>query len=38
MDYYKTCPECGTRLDPGEVCDCQRDELEEFLKEGADDA
>lgn len=21
--YYKTCPRCGSHLDPGERCDCQ---------------
>jgi len=21
--YYRTCPECGANLDPGEHCDCQ---------------
>ena len=20
--YYKTCPNCGAHLDPGEICDC----------------
>lgn len=24
MTYYRTCPECGAHLDPGEMCDCQR--------------
>lgn len=23
MQYYKICPRCGARLDPGESCDCQ---------------
>lgn len=23
MAYYKTCPECGAALDPGEKCDCE---------------
>lgn len=23
---YKTCPYCGANLDPGEECDCRRDE------------
>ena len=23
MAYYKTCPECGAALDPGEICDCK---------------
>lgn len=27
MGYYRTCPICGASLDPGEICDCQTDEL-----------
>lgn len=23
--YYRTCPECGAHLDPGEKCDCEND-------------
>ena len=23
MSYYRTCPECGCNLDPGEICDCK---------------
>jgi hypothetical protein len=23
MSYYRTCPDCGSNLDPGEICDCQ---------------
>ena len=23
MPYYKTCPDCGAHLDPGERCDCK---------------
>lgn len=23
MGYYRTCPDCGANLDPGERCDCQ---------------
>lgn len=23
MAYYRTCPHCGSNLDPGERCDCQ---------------
>lgn len=26
MRYYKTCPECGSHLDPGEHCDCDKEE------------
>lgn len=29
MPYYKTCPECGAHLDPGEKCDCQEEDEEE---------
>lgn len=25
MPYYKICPNCGAALDPGEVCDCQKE-------------
>ncbi len=25
MSYYKTCPNCGARLDPGERCDCNKE-------------
>ena len=21
---YKTCPDCGSHLDPGEHCDCEK--------------
>lgn len=40
MDYCRICPECGARLDPGEICDCQSnglDELAEFLNGGDGD-
>ena len=26
MAYYNTCPNCGSNLDPGELCDCQGNE------------
>ena len=26
MSYYKVCPYCGSHLDPGEVCDCDKKE------------
>jgi len=32
VSYYRTCPDCGVNLDPGEICDCQdksRAKLEE---------
>lgn len=25
MGYYRTCPQCGSHLDPGEACDCQKE-------------
>lgn len=25
MGYYRTCPQCGSHLDPGESCDCQKE-------------
>lgn len=25
MSYFKTCPECGAHLDPGEECDCKEE-------------
>lgn len=29
MAYYKTCPDCGAALDPGEKCDCQSEKERE---------
>lgn len=26
MSYYRTCPDCGAHLDPGEICDCKETE------------
>ena len=26
MPYYWTCPYCGANLDPGEKCDCNKEE------------
>ena len=25
MAFYRTCPDCGASLDPGERCDCQEE-------------
>lgn len=25
--YYRTCNHCGSNLDPGEKCDCQKDRI-----------
>lgn len=40
-NYFKTCPHCGARLDPGERCDCRKAKAEarpakpQTKKEGA---
>lgn len=26
MSYYRTCPNCGAALDPGEKCECVQQE------------
>lgn len=26
MAYYNVCPDCGGNLDPGERCDCKREQ------------
>lgn len=26
MSYYNVCPNCGAHLDPGERCDCEKEE------------
>lgn len=28
MAYYHTCPDCGAHLDPGEECDCGKENYE----------
>lgn len=33
MAYYKTCPNCGAHLDPGETCDCETEEVEDNGRE-----
>lgn len=30
---YRVCPDCGASLDPGEICDCQTDELPNLTEE-----
>ncbi|MCX4340005.1 MAG: hypothetical protein OSJ72_10210 [Lachnospiraceae bacterium] len=29
MAYYTVCPNCGCNLDPGETCDCKREQQPE---------
>lgn len=29
IDPYRTCPDCGAALDPGERCDCQDSDSDE---------
>lgn len=31
---YKTCPNCGAHLDPGERCDCQPERLHPLPRDG----
>lgn len=35
MAYYRTCPLCGSNLDPGEKCDCEseKSKREQFYME-----
>ncbi len=32
MAYYRTCPNCGCSLDPGERCDCESEKAREQEK------
>ena len=34
--YYKTCPNCGAHLDPGEACDCSEKEKGRPVREAPD--
>lgn len=34
MAYYRTCPDCGAHLDPGERCDCHDEETNSDDTEG----
>ena len=29
MGYCRTCPDCGSNLDPNEKCDCQNKDVKE---------
>ena len=31
MAQYKTCEKCGAALDPGEICDCGREEEQDVV-------
>lgn len=33
MAQYWTCPNCGANLDPGERCDCEKEEVKEDDKD-----
>ena len=37
MAYYHTCSSCGSNLDPGEVCDCEKKKKEKESKCDGDD-
>lgn len=32
--YYHTCPDCGASLDPGEHCDCKKNQKALYLCDG----
>lgn len=34
--YYYTCTKCGANLDPGESCDCERQDTNENVTEKCD--
>lgn len=37
MAYYNICPNCGSNLDPGETCDCEREsQPEEVERKGGE--
>ena len=37
MAYYNICPSCGSNLDPGETCDCERgNQPEEAERKGGE--
>lgn len=36
MAYYRTCPHCGSNLDPGETCTCEEEREQEILSEHAE--
>lgn len=31
MAYYRICERCGARLDPGEPCGCEYEEMKEYM-------
>lgn len=36
MAYYRSCPICGALLDPGEVCDCRKENAEKCRNKKTD--
>ena len=32
MAYFRTCPRCGAALDPGEACECSKEDKERARK------
>lgn len=30
MSYFRTCPRCGAHLDPGEICECWKEDTPEL--------
>ena len=35
MAYFKVCPRCGLNLDPGEICECKKEEAAPLHRETA---
>lgn len=31
MAYYRICEKCGARLDPGEPCSCEDEDMKEYM-------
>ena len=31
MAYYRSCPDCGAALDPGEHCDCRKNSSQKVI-------
>lgn len=37
MPMYHICPDCGSHLDPGEKCDCQKAQAKEINTENKEE-